>query len=105
MNPNQASKLNINSTPAQTQSHFSSSIKQSKTVKIEVSDDDSSKDQIDEDQEKPKNMLAQKKVVPDVGMSPVGKTLKFPRRDNLFKKKESLPYDEVQSLVWQTRPR
>ena len=44
-------------------------------------------------------------MTPDVGMSPVGKTLKFPRKDNLYKKKESLPYDEVQSNVWQTRPR
>jgi len=33
-------------------------------------------------------------------MSPVGKTLNFPRRDNIYKKKESLPYDEVQSLIW-----
>ena len=33
-------------------------------------------------------------------MSAVGKTLKFPRKDNMYKKKESLPYDEVHSLVW-----
>ena len=38
-------------------------------------------------------------------MSAVGKTLTFPRTDNIFKKKESLPFDEVDSLVWVDRPR
>jgi hypothetical protein len=40
-----------------------------------------------------------------ITMDPKGKTLVFPRKDNVYKKKESLPYDEVQSLIWQTRPR
>ena len=40
-----------------------------------------------------------------VSMSAVGKTLSFPRADNIFKHKESLPYDEVQTQVWRERPR
>ena len=40
-----------------------------------------------------------------VAMAAVGKTLIFPRIDNIYKKKESLPFDEVNSLVWQDRPR
>ena len=37
-------------------------------------------------------------------MPPEGKTLVFPREDNLYKKKQSLPYDEVQTKVWRDRP-
>lgn len=37
-------------------------------------------------------------------MPPEGKTLEFPREDNLYKKKQSLPYDEVQTKVWRDRP-
>jgi len=33
-----------------------------------------------------------------------GRTTVFPRSDNVYKKKESLPFDEAQSLVWQNRP-
>jgi chloride channel 7 len=39
-----------------------------------------------------------------IGMAAVGKTMVYPRKDNIFKKKESLPFDEVNSLVWQDRP-
>ena len=45
-----------------------------------------------------------KKVAPK-GMSAVGKTMVYPREDTIFKSKESLPYDEVESLVWVDRPR
>lgn len=38
------------------------------------------------------------------GMPPEGKTYIFPREDNLYKKKQSLPYDEVQTKVWRDRP-
>lgn len=37
-------------------------------------------------------------------MAGKGKTLIFPRNDTIFKKKESLPFDEIQSLVWVDRP-
>jgi hypothetical protein len=40
-----------------------------------------------------------------VSMSSVGKTHMFPRTDNIYKKKESLPYDESQTKVWRDRPR
>jgi hypothetical protein len=40
-----------------------------------------------------------------VSMSPVGKTYSFPREDNIFLHKESLPYDEIQTQVWKERPR
>jgi chloride channel 7 len=53
---------------------------------------------IDETSDKPK------KAVGPVAMGAVGKTLIFPRKDNIFKKKESLPFDEINSLVWQDRP-
>lgn len=33
--------------------------------------------------------------VGNITMPAVGKTLVFPREDNVFKKKESLPYDEI----------
>ena len=38
-------------------------------------------------------------------MPAVGKTFIFPREDNVFKKKESLPYDEIQTQVWIERPK
>ena len=38
-------------------------------------------------------------------MNPVGKTLSFPRLDNVYTHKESLPYDEAHSLIWRERPR
>jgi hypothetical protein len=38
-------------------------------------------------------------------MAAVGKTFIFPREDNIFKKKESIPYDEVQTQVWRERPK
>jgi chloride channel 7 len=38
------------------------------------------------------------------GMPGKGRTTIFPRIDNLYKKKESLPYDEAQTLVWVNRP-
>ena len=31
------------------------------------------------------------------GMPPAGRTLAFPRKDNMYKKKESIPYDEAQT--------
>ena len=31
----------------------------------------------------------------DVGMPAIGKTLVFPREDNIYTHKESIPYDEV----------
>lgn len=37
-------------------------------------------------------------------MPSVGKTLMFPREDNIYTHKESIPYDEVQCKVWQDRP-
>lgn len=39
-------------------------------------------------------------VEKDVPMSYMGHTLEFPRKDNVYKKKEALPYDEADSLVW-----
>lgn len=35
-----------------------------------------------------------------VSMSPIGHTIEFPRKDNVYKKKEALPFDEFDSLVW-----
>ena len=35
-----------------------------------------------------------------IPMAGKGKTMIFPRKDTIFKKKESLPFDEVSSLVW-----
>ena len=40
-----------------------------------------------------------------VAMSAIGKTLSFPRKDNIYKGKESIPYDEIQTQVWRDRPR
>ena len=37
-------------------------------------------------------------------MSPVGHTIEFPRKDNIYKGKESLPYDEAHSIIWKDRP-
>ena len=44
-----------------------------------------------------------KKVAPK-GMSALGHTTVFPREDNLYMSKESIPYDEEQSKVWKDRP-
>lgn len=44
------------------------------------------------------------KAAPPIPMPSVGHTTQFPRTDNVYKKKESLPYDEAQALVWKTRP-
>lgn len=38
-------------------------------------------------------------------MPSIGKTLVFPRKDNIYKHKESLGYDEIQTLVWKNRPK
>jgi hypothetical protein len=38
-------------------------------------------------------------------MPSAGRTLSFPREDNIFKHKESIPYDESQTRVWKNRPR
>jgi hypothetical protein len=35
-----------------------------------------------------------------VSMSYLGNTIEFPRKDNVYKKKEALPFDEYDSLVW-----
>ena len=35
-----------------------------------------------------------------VSMSPIGNTIDFPRKDNVYKKKDALPFDEIESLVW-----
>ena len=43
------------------------------------------------------------KVAPK-GMSALGHTTVFPREDNMYKSKESIPYDEEQSKVWKDRP-
>ena len=43
--------------------------------------------------------------VKDIAMSPVGCTLQFPRVDNMYRKKESLPYDETKANIWKNRPR
>jgi H+/Cl- antiporter ClcA len=40
-----------------------------------------------------------------VSMPAVGKTFVFPREDNVFKGKESIPYDEVATQVWRERPK
>ena len=36
-------------------------------------------------------------------MSPIGHTLDFPRKDNIYTHKEALPFDESKSLVWKSR--
>jgi hypothetical protein len=38
-------------------------------------------------------------------MLAAGKTLIFPREDNMFKKKESIGYDESSTKIWMERPR
>ena len=40
-----------------------------------------------------------------IGMSSVGSTTLFPREDNLYRKKESLPFDESQARIWKDRPK
>jgi len=40
-----------------------------------------------------------------IGMSAVGKTLIFPREDNIYKGKESIGYDEINTKVWVDRPK
>lgn len=32
-----------------------------------------------------------------------GNTTEFPRKDNVYKKKESIPYDEHRSVVWKSK--
>jgi hypothetical protein len=44
------------------------------------------------------------KPVAPIPMAGKGKTMIFPRKDTIFKKKESLPFDETSSLVWVDRP-
>ena len=44
---------------------------------------------------------APSKIYEDVAMSAVGKTLIFPREDNLYMKKESIGYDEAYTKIWQ----
>lgn len=39
-----------------------------------------------------------------VQMPAAGRTLAFPREDNYYRKKESLPFDEAQTRVWRSRP-
>ena len=36
-------------------------------------------------------------------MSPIGHDTEFPRKDNAYKKKESLPFDEAQTVIWKER--
>ena len=38
-------------------------------------------------------------------MPAIGKTTEFPRKDNYYTKKESLPYDESQTKIWRNRER
>jgi H+/Cl- antiporter ClcA len=45
-----------------------------------------------------------KKSLP-VSMPSIGKTLVFPREDNVYRGKESIAYDENQTQVWRDRPR
>jgi hypothetical protein len=49
-------------------------------------------------------VFAQKDTGPKA-KPPEGKTYIFPREDNMYKKKQSLPYDEVQTKVWRDRPK
>ena len=44
------------------------------------------------------------KAGPPKPMPAIGKTTVFPRVDTAYKGKESLPYDEAQTLVWKERP-
>jgi len=39
-------------------------------------------------------------AAPQIPMPYSGLTLEFPRKDNMYKKKEALPLDEADSLVW-----
>ena len=50
-------------------------------------------------------LITPEEDVGPIAMSPVGKTLDFPRRDNIFTHKESLPFDEAHSKIWTDRPR
>lgn len=45
----------------------------------------------------------QRKFTRQVPMPAVGHTMEFPRRDNIYKNKESLPFDEAHSKVWKDR--
>jgi hypothetical protein len=45
-----------------------------------------------------------KKDIGPKSMPPEGKTYIFPREDNVFKKKQSIAYDEVQCKIWRDRP-
>jgi hypothetical protein len=38
---------------------------------------------------------------PPVSMPAAGHTTEFPRKDNVYEHKESIPFDESKSLVWQ----
>lgn len=63
-------------------------------------DKTNSLDQTGQEQEKEK-----KPTGTPIPMPAVGHTLEFPRRDTVYKKKESLPFDEFYSNVWKNRPR
>jgi hypothetical protein len=41
----------------------------------------------------------------DVSMPAAGKTLIFPREDNMYMKKESIGYDEAFTKIWTERPK
>ena len=56
--------------------------------------------------EKPKPMVKKKTLSSSTKQIPMpawGKTREFPRKDNMFKNKESLAFEEVNSLVWKDR--
>ena len=75
-------------------------------------------DELDESDDKHENLLpgnsVEEQQVADhadhgghveVAMSPIGHTTVFPRKDNIYEHKESIPFDETQSLVWKNRPK
>ena len=37
---------------------------------------------------------------PPVAMNAVGFTTEFPRKDNIYKQKESIPFDESYAAIW-----
>jgi len=64
------------------------------TIKSKNSDNDPIKDR-----------YSVREKVKDVAMPAIGRTLVFPREDNIYTHKESIPYDEIQTQVWRERPK
>ena len=55
------------------------------------------------EQIKPQPVKITKPALNTIGMPNSGHTTEFPRVDNMYKNKESIPFDEHESIVWKQR--